>query len=285
MYKMIFVSDDGRKFVFGPENSNVFDADIGNGVSVYLGTSQGFSQFGETLESKTAQGRTIKVSGCFYGENIPHKKSEMRRVLNPLARGKLVFEDYEIRVNVKSSPTFSPVLHNGRFSFQFFAPYPFFKSAKKSTVTIGDVKPKFKFPVNYANPHKFGEINDEKYVNVINDGDVPVPFEIYIKNEVNDHPVENVTLVNLMTFKRLAISGSLGIGETVHIYRDDNGVLHAETELDGETTDIISRITEDSELFELDVGDNLIGVEVDEKLYIRLMYNPAVVNVYESKPL
>ena len=101
----------------------------------------------------------------------------MRRVLNPLASARLVFESQEIRVVVSQSPTFSPIRDNGRFALQFFAPYPFFRSTQASTVAIGSVKPMFRFPVNYATPHKFGETGDEKYVNVRNDGDVPIPYE------------------------------------------------------------------------------------------------------------
>lgn len=282
MYKMIFMSDNGQKFVFGTDNANVFDADLGDGVSVDIGTSQGFSQIGETLESRTVAGRTIPVKGTFYGGNIPAHKNEMRRVLNPLASGRLVFENQEIRVVVSQSPTFSPIRNNGRFALQFFAPYPFFRSTKASTVAIGSMKPMFRFPVNYATPHKFGETGDEKYVNVRNDGDVPIPYEVHIRNTNSEKPAKNVTLVNLVTLQRLTINGTLSVGETVHIYRDSQGVLRAELTANGETVDIISRISEDSTLFELSVGDNLIGYEGVGKLYIRFAHNPARVNVYES---
>lgn len=282
MYKMIFLSDNGQKFVFGADGANVFDADLGDGVIVDIGTSQGFSQIGETLENRTVAGRTIPVKGTFYGGNIPANKNEMRRVLNPLASGRLFFENQEIRVVVSQSPTFSPVRNNGRFSLQFFAPYPFFRSTQARTVAIGSVKPMFRFPVNYSVPHKFGETGDEKYVNVRNDGDVPIPYEVYIRNTNSETHVENVTLVNLVTLQRLTINGTFPVGEMVHIYRDAQGVLRAELTENGETVDIISRISEDSTLFELSAGDNLIGYEGAEKLYIRFAYNPARVNVYES---
>lgn len=282
MYKMVFLSDNGQKFVFGTGNANVFDADLGGGVTVNIGTSQGFSQIGETLENRTVAGRTIPVKGTFYGGNIPAHKNEMRCVLNPLASGRLVFENHEIRVAVSQSPTFSPIRDDGRFALQFFAPYPFFRSAQASTIAIGSVKPMFRFPVNYATPHKFGETGNEKYVNVRNDGDVPVPFEVYIRNTDSETPAENVTLVNLVTLQRLTINGTLSVGETVRIYRDYQGVLRAEITANGETVDIISRISEDSTLFELGVGDNLIGYEGAEKMYVRFVHNNAVVNVYES---
>lgn len=279
---MVFYSDNGQKFAFGTENGNVFDAGLSDGVSVDIGTSQGFSQIGETIENRTISGRTIPVHGTFYGLNIPERKSKMRSVLNPMARGRLVFESQEIRVVVSRSPTFSPIRDDGRFTLQFFAPYPFFRSTRASTVAIGSVEPMFRFPINYATPHKFGGTGDEKYVNVRNDGDVPIPFEVYIKNKNSEIPAQNVTLVNLVTLQRLTISGTLSLGEMVHIYRDSDNVLRAELTVDGETSDIISRITEDSTLFELAVGDNLIGTDGTENLYVRFAYNPAVVNVYES---
>ena len=86
-----------------------------------------------------------------------------------------------------------------------------------------------------------------------------------------------------MTLQRLTINGTLSVGETVHIYRDSQGVLRAELTANGETVDIISRISEDSTLFELSVGDNLIGYEGEGKLYIRFAHNPARVNVYEGE--
>lgn len=281
MYKMIFISENGKKFLFGTDNNNVFDADLGDGVSVKIGTSQGFSQIGETFENRTITGRKITVSGTFYGKDIPEHKSEMRRLLTPLSRGRLVFEDHEIPVFVSQSPTFSPVRNDGRFSLQFFAPYPFFKSTQAVSVTIGSTRPAFSFPVNYNVPHKFGETEKTRYVNVRNDGDIPVPFEVYIRNST-ESSAENVTLVNFYTLQRLTINGTLFLGETIHIYRDHDGVLHADLIADDEETDIISRISEDSALFELDVGDNLIGLGGEENLYVRFLHNPAVVNVYES---
>ena len=54
MYNVIFESENGQKYVFGADGETVFDMDLGNGVSVDIGTSQGFSQVGETVESMWA---------------------------------------------------------------------------------------------------------------------------------------------------------------------------------------------------------------------------------------
>ena len=51
------------------------------------------------------------------------------------------------------------------------------------------------------------------------------------------------------------------------------------------TSDIISWIDENSELFELEVGDNLISANDDEgglSLTAKITFSPAVVALYES---
>ena len=49
MYSAIFEADNGQKYIFGRDGETVFDMDLGNGVTVNVGTSQGFSQVGETV--------------------------------------------------------------------------------------------------------------------------------------------------------------------------------------------------------------------------------------------
>lgn len=260
----------------------VFDMDLGNGVSVDIGTSQGFSQIGETMQSRIVSGRLINVNGTVYGDILERKKS-MRRILSPFACGRLVFENqYYIRVCVKSTPTFSSVKKDGRFTMQLFAPYPFFRDVNSKSEEIGAIKPMFMFPVNYATPHKFGEKAATRYKNIYNDSDVNVPFSLYISVGGKS---SNIVIANLKTFQTLKINGSYNSGEIIQIYRNDENVLHAELTSSGITTDIISMIDESSNLFELDVGDNLISATDDEggsALTVKIMYNPTVVSVYES---
>ena len=282
MYDVVFESDSGEKYVFGKNGNTVFDMDLGNGVPVDIGTSQGFYQIGETMQSRTVSGRTIKVNGVVYG-NVQEQKKRMRKIISPFACGRLVFDGkYYTRVCVKDSPTFSSVKNNGRFTMQFFAPFPFFYSINSQFSEIGSIKPMFSFPVNYSNVHKFGEKTNERYKNILNDGDVKVPFSVYLHSSGTS---TNIIIANLKTFKTLKIKGVLNSGDFVNIYRDDDNVLRAELTSNGVTSDIISWIDEDSELFELEVGDNLISANDDEgglSLTAKITFNPAVVALYES---
>lgn len=282
MYNVVFENDNGSKYYFGLNGTTAFDMDLGNGVPVNIGTSQGFSQVGETMQSRNVSGRTITVKGVVYG-NVQERKRTMRNVISPFSCGKLIFENqYYIRVCVKSAPTFSTVRNDGRFTMQFFAPYPFFKSVNEISEEIGSIKPLFSFPINYANPHKFGEKGEARYKSIYNGSDIGVPFSIHISSYGTS---VNPVITNMKTLKKLKINGTLNVGDFIDIYRNDENVLQAVLTSNGVKKDAIFWIDESSELFELDVGDNLI-LATDENggssIMAKITYNPVVVAVYES---
>lgn len=282
MYNAVFEADNGRKYVFGVDGKTVFDMDIGNGVTVDIGTSQGFLQIGETVENFTVTGRTIEVKGVVYGD-VAKKRKEMRSVFAPFVSGKLTIQGkYYIRVYVQDTPSFSPVKDDGRFTMVLFAPYPFFYHVNQIVKAVGEITPMFRFPINYSIEHKFGQRGKEKYVNVLNEGDINAPLNVYIRSSGLS---TNVTLTNLETLKYLKLNGSLIAGDVAKIYRDDKNILRAELTRDNEIIDIISWIDENSELFELNVGTNLISADDDEggaNLTVNIMFNLAVVAVYED---
>lgn len=282
MYNVVFENDNGSKYYFGVNGTTAFDMDLGNGVPVNIGTSQGFSQVGETMQSRNISGRTISVKGAVYG-NVKERKKSMRNVISPFSSGRLVFEgQYYIRVCVKSAPSFSSVKNDGRFTMQFFAPYPFFKSIEEKNVEIGSIKPLFSFPVNYSIPHKFGEKGSARYKNIYNDSDVSILFSLRLSSSGTS---TNPVISNLQTFKTLKLNGTLNAGDFVDIYRNEDNVLRAIMTSDGVQSDVIYWIDESSDLFELDVGDNLISATDDEgglSLTAKITYNPVVVAVYES---
>lgn len=282
MFEVIFENDNGKKFIFGPAGSNWFGMSVGNGLDVTLGKSQGFGQIGETVETLSVTGRPIDVTGEFYGNIVSHKNA-LRSACAPLSAGRLIFQKtHYIRVFVKAAPTFSAVKKNGLFKMQFYAPFPFFRDLSQRQHLIGAVVPGFQFPVNYAEPHHFGLRSSARSTNVVNDGDVRVPFDLHLRSSGIS---TNITVTNLRTFAFLRLRGTVSAGESVRIYRDEENVLRAELTADGVTTDILYRVDEDSTLFELEVGDNLISANDDEggvSLTARFTFHPAVAALYET---
>lgn len=282
MYEVIFQNDNGKVFTFGPNGGNWYGMNIGNGLEVTLGKSQGFAQVGETVETQSIGGRSIDVTGMFFGD-IVGGKNNLRNVCAPLSSGRLIFQkSHYIRVYVKAAPSFSAVKNNGLFKMQFYAPFPFFSAFQESYFLIGGVVPSFRFPVNYGRPHRFGTRSNERYVNVVNSGDVRIHYRLVLRSEgVSTNP----TLTNITTFAFLKINGIINIGQFITIFRDDNNVLRAELTDGNQVTDVITWIDDESSLFELDPGDNLISANDEEggkALIASFTFNPAVGALYET---
>lgn len=282
MFETIFEADNGKKFTFGRSGGNIYGMSIGDGLSVALGTSQGFSQIGETVETKGVGGRTIDVTGELYG-NIEERKNALSNVCAPLTSGRLVFNKaHFIRVHVKSAPTMSPKKGNGRFKMQFYAPFPFYSTIDEKSCSLGEVVPMFRFPINYSGLHTFGKKTGAKATNVENDGDVRVPFRVTIRATGDS---SNVTITNLKNRKYLRINENMHLGDQIEIYRDQDNAVRAELTSAGETSDILAKIDEDSTLFELETGENLLNASDNEggaNLSVQFTYYPAKAVLYET---
>lgn len=284
MYNAKFIKDNGEVFVLGPDNNIVFDVAEGlSGINVDLGTTQSFSQIGENVDTQSVSGQRLTIKGVIY-RDITNTKKRLLNVFAPFTSGKLVFDDkYYIYVYVKNSPTVAPQKNSGAFMFKLFATFPFFKELEEHTYIIGSVIPMFSFPVNYGTEHSFGWRSTTKYVNVINNGDLKAIFKVDLTTEATS---ENITLTNLETFKFLKLNGTLNAGEKISIYRDEKNQLKAIlTNSSAEETDIISWIDDESSLYELNVGDNLM-LATDENggknLTAQITFNSVVGGVYES---
>lgn len=282
MYSVTYKSDSGKEILLGKDGGMVCDVNLGDGLSVDMSITQGFLQVGESVQGQSIGGKTIKIKGVIF-ESIYARKQALRDIFTPFSAGYLIFEEkYKIRVHVKSTPTFSPRKEDGRFTMQLFAPMPFFYSIFERSELVGKVEPRFSFPVNYAETHLFGEISSKRDLSLNNDGNVLVPYVLELNSITGS---TNPVFSNLNTFEFLKLNGVLEIGESVKIYRNEDGILRADLTRGGEVIDILSWIDEASNFYNLNVGENLVAIN-DEGgglgLMARISFNPAVTAVYES---
>ena len=283
MYNAKYVSNTGETYDFGVSGSTVFDMDIGNGLSVDISTSQGFAQMGESVEGQNVSGRLINVKGVIY-KDISSRRKTLRSVFSPFTNGRLTFDNgYYIDVYVKDTPTFSPVKNDGRFTMLLYAPFPFFSKADSGSVEFGELIPGFSFPVNYAEPHTFGTKEKTTVKNIINDGDVPVSFNVTLETTGR---ATNTTITDLDTGEFLRIQGNLLSGQKIVLNRTTEGVLKAVLIDGAKTTNIINRIDENSTLDKLKKGVNRLRITDDygdgEMLIADFTYNTAVTSIYED---
>ena len=236
MYNAKYVSNTGETYNFGVDGATVFDMDIGNGLSVDIATSQGFSQIGESVEGQTVTGRPINVKGTIY-KDVRLNRKRLRSVFAPFTNGRLSFDNgYYIDVYVKETPTFSPVKDDGRFTMLLYAPFPFFSKTDTGKVEFGMIEPTFSFPVNYANPHYFGRKSQNLAENLLNDGEVEIPFDIMFKTTGK---ATDIRVTNLDTGEFLLIKGNLFANQKIVVKRSTEGVLSVVLVDGDKTTDII----------------------------------------------
>lgn len=286
MYKAKFVDNEGNTFLLDEANGIIFDIEGLSGISVDYAKAQGVQQIGETILTASVGSKTLTITGFIF-ENITEKKKRMRKVFAPFVSGKLIFnEKYYINVSVKDAPTFSPAVNNGKFYMQLLAPYPFFRFISETVSTLGKPVKSFSFPINYSETHIFATRSTERYINIINDGDMESDFTVYISSTSVS---ENPTLTNLKTFEFLKINRTISEGETIKIYRDNDGILNVVLIGEGGIEeDVFSDLDEGSNLFTLHRGDNVWGASAEAdgdiiyNLNTTVTFNPVAVGVFNE---
>ena len=283
MYNAKYISSTGYTYDFGVAGSTVFDMDIGDGISVDISTAQGFSQIGDSVTGQSVSGRLITAKGVVY-RNISTAKRRMRGAFPPFSTGTLIFDNgYHIDVYVKDTPSFSPVKDDGRFTILLYAPFPLFLKNDGGKVGIGEMIPRFSFPVNYSKSHFFGKKDVARIKDIFNVSDIDVPFDVEF---TSTGTVKDITLTNVDTSEFLRIWGELQYGQKLCLERSLDGVLKAYLSDDNGEVDVTNRIDENSTLLKIRKGQNRISAVDDltsgEALITKFDYGVAVTSIYED---
>ena len=281
MYKAKFINSKGQTFLFGYEHQNLFDIDGLTGQDISISASQGFNQIGETVENLSVGGRLFEISGRLLGEATEQKK-KMLSVFAPFESGRLIFEEkYFIECVVKYTPIITIEKKNPKFNIVLSASYPFWQKITKESYIAGSFVPSFRFPVNYSEPHRFGVPVSGALLNVYNGGEVEAYFRIDI---ISRGETLNPGILNVKTQEFLKLNTKVVAGEKYSIYRKKRKLV-VEKETEGIVEDVFSLLDEDSDLFALHVGDNVISAFAEENeslLTVVITFNKAVVGVYEG---
>lgn len=280
MYDAVYESN-GKTFVFGIANNIIFDISNLTDIPVDVSTSQGYGQIGETVENMSVAGKTFKISGKILGDANSLKNS-MLNIFAPLSAGRLTFQGkYYLDCVVKTTPAIGIKKTSPEFTMQLYAAYPYWKSVKPKSNISGGTTPSFSFPVNYAQPHKFGTFTRELYLNCFNSGNVKTDFKLTITTNTS---TQNPKVVNVQTQEFIRVADTINTGESIQIYRE-SGILRVEkTTADG-TEDIFDKLDEESTLFFLRSGDNLLRPFADsgeDQMLIQVDYADTVTGVYDG---
>lgn len=282
MYEARFLNTlTGRSFRFGYPYGTVFDISPLGGVTIDISTSQGFQQIGETVENRSVGGTPRQIKGVILGD-ANQAKHDMQQVFSPMATGKLFFnEKYYCDCVVKTTPSFGVKTKNAPFVIELYCGVSYWYDVNEHAYIVGGYTPAFRFPVNYATPHRFGVRNPSAFVNCYNGGVCNLPYTATFTALAD---VENYGIVNAVTLQELKINDTLHTGERT-VVRRENGRLLVEKTVDGVTTDIFSALDEDSDLMVMAQGDNPIKATADsgaENLVVSVAFSDAFAGVYDG---
>lgn len=278
-YKITIQSDNGRTVYINAGTGLDGNMDPISGVDVGISTSRGVNQIGENITDQTVGSVVRTISGeC----RTPAAAKELLRAIPPLSKGKLILNDaYFCEYVVKRSPYVTRVPGSRNkltFSTILYCRLPYWQGITAISALMGGYTPTFSFPVNYAEPHMFGVRNQSAFVNVVNPGDFRTPFTVIFSAEL---PVENPVLLNCVSGAKLRLITSLAKDQQLKVYRDNQ--LHVERISAGTVEDVLACLDDDSDLFYLESGDNLLKADADsgaDDLQCSVTANAAYMGVY-----
>ena len=279
VYRSKIVTDSGQVVRFGYEYGIIFDIDPLNGVDVELAKSQGFQQLGETVEGRSINGINREIRGKIV-DNIEENKKLLLSSLSVFTKGKLYFgEDYYCDIVVKKTPYIvHPIGGAARFSMMVFCPFPFWLYKMPSEYMLGGYVAKFEFPT-MLNEHYFGVEQESYFINCANGGNVAQPFSA--KFSTRAQTVSNFGILNVKTGRKLTITEELPLGDIITLYQKEGRVYLTRTR-EGIEENIFYALDEDSDLFTLDAGDNLLrrfAESGETDLQISISFNTAFAGV------
>lgn len=279
MYNARIVNDNGTELCFGVENFIVFDIIDMGGIPVNIGTAQALSQIGETVLNQSVGGIPMMIRGVIF-ENIVSLKNAIRKMFAPFNSGEIFINEYKLRWYTKTSPLFNTQKNDGRFTIQIYAPTPYWSKINDISNTNKKIFKKFSFPTKYSPTHQYGATIYENLLTIINNGDVRTPFSCEISTLST---ITNFKITQANTSKKLEFVGSLNYNEKIEVYRDIDGLLRVDKIDENGIEDAISMLTDDSDLVDLEVGENMFSTysEGDGKVIVNITFNEMVGAMYE----
>ena len=174
-----------------------------------------------------------------------------------------------------TTPTFEAREKNASYQFSLLAAYPYWQKDDSAAATLSGVAKRFRFPWNVYREYRFGEVISALFINIVNDGQVPIPFTVTFKALAE---VQNPKLIDAATNKYLLLNKTLVAGETV-VVKITHDRTYVNSSVDGECRGALDL---NSSFYRLAVGDNVIKPEATsgkENMQVNIDFATEVVGI------
>lgn len=251
-------------------------------LSISHSQAQGINQVGSTFQSSNVQSRPITISGKLVGPYQQTNKTKLLSVIRPDLSARLYADDYYLEVRPTATPTIEPRPDFARFQFSVIAAYPYWMKDATASATLSGVHKMFRLmdsfkskQWNISRPYRFGEVINAAFINLINNGQVPVPFTVTF---TAIDTVENPKLIEAATNEYLLLNKSLVPGEKV-VVEITHERTYVTSSVDGECRGALDL---GSSFNRLKVGNNVIKPEATvgrTNLKVEINYAEEIVGV------
>lgn len=223
-------------------------------LSVTHSEAQGINQVGSTIQSSNVQSRPITINGRLVGAYQSDLKPRLLSVVRPDLSARLYADDYYLAVRPTATPVIEGRDNNAAFQFSLIAAYPYWQKDGSASATLSGIQKMFKFPWNISRTYQFGKVVQAQFINIINDGQVPIP---YTATFTALETVVNPKLIEASTNNYLLLNKTLVPGEKV-VVEITHERTYVNSSVDGECRGALDL---GSSFFRLAVGDNVIKPE------------------------
>lgn len=252
-----YVNEMGDSLVFEWAHGLLIEKPEGiDTLNVSHSEAQGINQVGSTIQSSNVQSRPVTINGHIVGNFQDDVKNRLLSVIRPDLSAKLYAGDYYLDVRPTATPSIEGRALNPAFQFSVIAAYPYWQKDGSASATLSGIRKMFKFPWNISRTYKFGEQVSAAFININNEGQVPIP---YTATFTALEEVVNPKLIEAATNEYLLLNKTMVPGEKVTV-QITHERTYVESSVDGECRGALDL---SSSFFRLKVGDNVIKPEAE----------------------
>ena len=271
-----YVNEMGDSIVFEWAKGFLIDKPQGiDTLSISHSEAQGIDQVGSTFQSSNVQSRPVTINGRLVGAFQTQMKNRLLSVVRPDLSAKLYADDYYLEVRPTATPVIEGRENNASFQFSVLAAYPYWQKDNSASETLSGVRKSFKFPWNISKHYRFGEVITAAFINIYNEGQVPVP---YTGTFTAIDTVVDPKLIEADTNEYLLLNKTLVAGEKV-VIEITHDRTYVTSSVDGECRGALDL---GSSFFRLKVGDNVIKPEATSgkvNLNVRIDFAAEIVGI------
>lgn len=166
-------------------------------TDISLNTSQSVGQRGATVNGQSVQPKKITVNGAIFGDVEANRTKILAAVL-PLQEAKLTFIQNGGSWYLEGWPTKTPIFEDGvgvqEFQFQFYVPYPYFRSSEQRSYQLSGLRSMWHTPFYTGGRFYISKYTENAFCRVANTGNVAqaIVLSLYAAAEVTRPVVYNV---------------------------------------------------------------------------------------------